>query len=81
MSTEQVEHTSTSPSGSGSQVGAIVLQVLGVLSIFVAAYLATETLLTNGYDSGAIAIRMGVACMAALIAAGALFLARRFKQT
>ncbi len=80
MTTNHIDHApDTEPTSSTNPPGRIALQVVAVAAVFVAAYLATSTLLTDGYDSETTAIRMGVAGLAALIAAGALFLAKRFK--
>ena len=80
MSTSQIDHAAeTDTTGPSNPPARIALQTVAVAAIFVAAYLATSTLLTDGYDSETTAIRMGVACLAALIAAGGLFLAKRFK--
>ncbi len=62
---------------STNPVARIALVAVGTCAVFVAAYLATATLLTDRYDTSQVVLRLAIAVLAALVAVGSLVLARR----
>lgn len=78
MSTDSVDRT-TDPASNGeaNSIGRIVSAAIGIVAVFAAAYLVSSTLLTEGYDAATVASRIGLAALAALVAAGSLLWSKR----